>query len=308
MSEALLELRDLGIVHDTRAGPIRTLAGVGLSLAPRASLGLVGESGAGKSQLALAILGLLPAGARCEGEIVYAGESLLLASPAARAALRGRELALVGQDTQVSLAPHLRIRTQLRDVLETHRGLQGGAVEREALRLLDQVRIPDAAARSAAYPHELSGGLRQRVAIALALASRPRLLIADEPTTALDVIIERELLDLFAELKRELALLFISHDLAVVASLCDRVAVLYGGRLVEENEARAFYRAPHHPYARDLLAAARSGARMPRAEPAPDGCRYRSRCSEAGADCQVAPPLTGEGARIACHRPLGSAP
>jgi ABC-type dipeptide/oligopeptide/nickel transport system ATPase component len=259
MSAPLLEIRGLSIEYPRRATSVPVLAGIDLVLEAGGCLGLVGESGAGKSQLALAVMGLLPKDARCTGELLFEGVDLARLPPAERAARRGREIALIVQDPSSSLAPHLTVGHQLADVLIAHHGLSRAAARVGARLLLERVRIAGAARRLGQYPHELSGGLRQRVLIALGLAGTPKLLIADEPTTALDVPLERELLDLFAELRRELALslLFISHDLALVAALCDRIAVLYGGRLVEEGEVVSFYAHPRHPYSRALLAACR---------------------------------------------------
>ncbi|MEW6166378.1 MAG: ABC transporter ATP-binding protein [Pseudomonadota bacterium] len=252
---ALLQVQDL-VVRLGRDAPA-VVDGVSFELAAGEALGLVGESGSGKSQTALAVLGLSPRGARVEGRIVFDGRPLLGLSERALARVRGRRIGAVFQNPLASLDPHLRIGTQLREVLAVHRVATGAAARAECLRLLDAVRIADAPRVLRQYPHELSGGQCQRAAIAIALACRPQLLLADEPTTALDVTTQAQLLDLLRQLRRELglALLLISHDLGVVAELCERVLVMRAGAVVEQGSVAQLRAAPRAAYTAALLAA-----------------------------------------------------
>ncbi|MES0872780.1 ABC transporter ATP-binding protein [Sinimarinibacterium thermocellulolyticum] len=233
---------------------------VGFSLAPGEALGIVGESGSGKSQTALALLGLCDARARVHGSIRFDDRELLGLHERELRRIRGAQIAAVFQNPGASLNPHLRIGTQLAEGLRHHRGLSRSAAMAEVLRLLDAVRIADAPRRLRQYPHELSGGMCQRVALAMALACAPRLLIADEPTTALDATTQARLLDLMRGQCRErgLALLLISHDLGVVAELCSRVLVMRAGRVVEHGAIDVVMSAPRHPYTAALLAARRA--------------------------------------------------
>ena len=317
----LLEITDLTIAFAGAAGGTVAVDAVSLALGRGRSLGLVGESGAGKSQLALAVPGLSPRGARLAGSIRFAGEELVGAPAAALRRVRGAGIGTVFQDPSAALAPHLTIATQLTEVLAAHGGPRGAAARAAARDMLERVRVPDAAARLAQYPHELSGGLRQRVMLAIALLGGPALVVADEPTTALDVTVEAGILGLLAELVRGegTALLLVSHDLAVVAGLCDEIAVMYAGRIVEAGPARAVLAAPAHPYTAALL-----GARLtlaspldapvpaiagspPGAGPRPPGCAFAPRCGRALPRCRAAaPPLEAVGGgRLACYAPLG---
>jgi len=252
---ALLDIRGL-TVEFAGAPPVRAVDGVDLSVAAEESVAIVGESGSGKSQLLLACIGLLAANGRATGSVRFDGAELL--GPGDRAAgVRGRGIGFVFQDASGSLTPHRRIGDQLAEVASAARGLARDAAAAESRRLFDCVQLPDAGRRLAQYPHELSGGMRQRVAIALALAARPKLLFADEPTTALDVTVQAEILALLTGLCREfgMALLLVTHDLGVVAALADRIAVMNAGRLVETAAAADFLRGPRHPYSASLLAA-----------------------------------------------------
>ncbi len=252
---ALLEIRAL-TVDFAATPPVRAVDGVDLSVAERESVAIVGESGSGKSQLLLACTGLLAANGRATGSVRFDGAELL--GPGDRAAgVRGRGIGFVFQDASGSLTPHRRIGDQLAEVAGAVRGLATDAARAEARRLLDCVQLADAERRLRQYPHELSGGMRQRVALALALAARPRLLFADEPTTALDVTVQAEILALLARVCREfgMALLLVTHDLGVVAALADRIAVMNAGRLVETAAAADFLNGPRHPYSAGLLAA-----------------------------------------------------
>ena len=251
----LLEIRAL-TVDFAASPPVRAVDGVDLSVAEQESVAIVGESGSGKSQLLLACTGLLAANGRATGSVRFDGQEILGPGDAA-AGVRGRGIGFVFQDASGSLTPHRRIGDQLAEVAGSVCGLASGAADAEARRLLDCVQLPDAERRLRQYPHELSGGMRQRVAIALALAARPRLLFADEPTTALDVTVQAGILVLLAGLCRDfgMALLLVTHDLGVVAALADRIAVMNAGRLVETAAAADFLRGPRHPYSAGLLAA-----------------------------------------------------
>ena len=297
--EPLVALRGLSVAFDGQPA----LRGIDLAVAPGAAIGLVGESGCGKSVTWLAALGLLPPRASVSGSVRISGQELLGAAPAVLDRVRGGRIAMIFQDPASSLNPVHRIGRQVTEALGLHRGLTGGAARAEARRLLDQVGIPDAARRLDAYPHELSGGQNQRVMIAIALAGRPELLVADEPTTALDVTIQAQILDLLAALRREtgMALVLISHDLGVVAETCERVAVMYAGRIVEEAPVESLFAAPSHPYTRGLLGALppmtgprRRLAAIPGGVPEPwampPGCAFAPRCAHRCASCDEAVP------------------
>jgi peptide/nickel transport system ATP-binding protein len=297
--EPLVALRRLSVEFDGQPA----LRGIDLAVAPGEAVGLVGESGCGKSVTWLAALGLLPGRASVSGSVRIGGQELLGAAPAVLERVRGGRIAMIFQDPASSLNPVHRIGRQVTEALRLHRGLTGAAARAEARRLLDQVGIPDAARRLDAYPHELSGGQNQRVMIAIALAGRPELLVADEPTTALDVTIQAQILDLLAALRREtgMALVLISHDLGVVAETCERVAVMYAGRIVEEAPVERLFAAPSHPYTRGLLGALppmagprRRLAAIPGGVPEPwampPGCPFAPRCAHRNADCDEAVP------------------
>jgi peptide/nickel transport system ATP-binding protein len=283
---------------------VPALRGVDLTVARGEAVGLVGESGCGKSVTWLAALGLLP-GARAEvtGSVLLGDRELLGAPPSVLDRVRGGVVAMIFQDPASSLNPVHRIGRQVAEALRLHRSMDGGTARAEARRLLDQVGIPDAARRLDAYPHELSGGQNQRVMIAMALAGRPELLVADEPTTALDVTIQAQILELLQSLRREtgMALVLISHDLGVVSETCERIAVMYAGRVVEEIPSTDLFRAPAHPYTRGLLAALppldgprRRLAAIPGGVPdpaaMPPGCAFAPRCPKRVAACESAPP------------------
>lgn len=327
-AEPLLELRGLRVAIPTPAGEVVAVDGVDLAIARDQRVGLVGESGAGKSQLALAIVGLGARGARLAGSVRFQGLELVGADAATWRAVRGAGIGSVFQDPGTALAPHLTIGRQLTEGLAAHAvgRFDAPAARARALEMLARVRIPDPAARLGQYPHELSGGLRQRVMLAMALIARPALVIADEPTTALDATVEAGILELFRTLSAELgtALLLVSHDLAVVAGLCDEIAVMYAGRLVESGPAAAVLAMPRHPYTR-ALAAATLTIDTPRERPLPTipgappfaaapnaGCAFAPRCPKAGARCGLeSPPLVADGARrVACFSPedAGAAP
>ncbi len=321
----LLAVLGVGVSFPGARPPVRALADVELRLLAGRSLGLVGESGAGKSQLALAIPGLSAPGAVVEGSIRFCGEELINASPARLRALRGRHIGFIAQDPQAALAPHLKVGTQLTETLRSHHALDARAARAAALQMLERVQVPAPAARLGQYPHELSGGLRQRVSIAIALIASPSLLIADEPTTALDVTVEAGIRALFLKLRQELklALVLVSHDLAVVGGLCDEILVLYAGRVVESGPAAAVLKDPRHHYTAALAAASATLeaplglplATIAGSQPAPGvelaGCAFAPRCPAAAARCHAErPPLASVaagGARVACHFPRASA-
>lgn len=317
-----LLIRDLQVRFDTPDGEIRAVNGVNLAVRGGECLAIVGESGSGKSQIFLAVLGVLAANGRVSGSARFGGIDLLECPRPMLDVVRGRCIGLVMQDPMTALTPHLTIGSQLTEVLRHHLGIGRAAARERARGLLTRVRIADADRRLHQYPHELSGGMRQRVMIALALAGEPALLIADEPTSALDVTVQAELLELLQDLKRtsHLGLVLITHDFGVVAELADRVAVMYAGRVVEEATAAELFRTPHHPYSFGLLRA------MPRLDDPPDldlptiagqapltggewrGCAFSPRCDWATEVCHaVAPilePQTASARTVACHHPL----
>ncbi|WP_353211374.1 ABC transporter ATP-binding protein [Rhodovarius sp.] len=279
------------------------LRGIDLDVAPGEALGLVGESGCGKSVTWLAALGLLPGKARVTGSVRLGGMELLGAKAATLEQVRGGRIAMIFQDPASSLNPVHRIGRQITEALSLHQGLSGAPARAEAKRLLDAVGMPDAQRRLDAFPHELSGGQNQRVMIAIALAGRPEVLVADEPTTALDVTIQAQILDLLQGLRREMgmALVLITHDLGVVSETCERVAVMYAGRIVEEAASGQIFAHPAHPYTQGLLGALPplDGERRPLMaipggvpEPwaMPPGCAFASRCPHARAACLQAVP------------------
>ncbi len=298
-------------------GAAPALRGVDLDVPPGGAVGLVGESGSGKSVTWLAALGLLPGKARVSGAVRIDGAELLGAPARVLEGVRGKRIAMIFQDPAASLNPVHRIGRQVAEAVSLHRGLSGAAALAEALRLLDRVGIPDARGRLHDYPHQLSGGQNQRVMIAIALAGAPALLVADEPTTALDATIQAQILDLLARLRREtgMALVLISHDLGVVAEACAQVAVMYAGRIVEHAPADRIFDAPAHPYTRGLLAALpdldgprRRLAAIPGtvSEPwnLPPGCAFAPRCVVAAPACATPPPFVAiaPGHFAACPR------
>ncbi len=309
---ALVALRDLHVAFDGQAA----LRGIDLDVAPGEAVGLVGESGCGKSVTWLAALGLLPAKAKVTGSVTLDSQQLLGARPETLDRVRGGRIAMIFQDPASSLNPVIRIGRQVEEALRLHRGMRGAAARAEAKRLFDQVGIPDAARRLDAWPHELSGGQNQRVMIAIALAGRPELLVADEPTTALDVTIQAQILTLLQDLRREtgMALVLISHDLGVVAEACDRVCVMYAGRIVEQASVDALFAKPTHPYTRGLLGALppldgprRRLAAIPGGVPEPwampPGCAFAPRCGDRMGACDAAMPgavMVAPGHRAAC--------
>ena len=322
MSEAVLRISDLKTRLDTSRGEVRAVDGIDLELRKGECLVLVGESGCGKSMTALSILRLLPeAGRIADGRVLLEGQDLLALPEAAMRAVRGRRVAMIFQEPSTALNPVLSVGRQIAEVLERHSTLSGEAARKRVLELLDAVGIPDAARRCEEYPFQLSGGLKQRVMIASALAAEPEVLIADEPTTALDVTIQAQILDLLKRLQAErgMALLLITHDLGIVAQMAQRVAVMYAGEIVEIAERDAFLSAPQHPYSLKLFAALPSpekrGAELPvitgQVPPLTGefhGCRFVERCEFAYLRCQQEVPRLiplpagpGEQRWVRCH-------
>jgi peptide/nickel transport system ATP-binding protein len=300
----LLQVTDLGVTLPTARGRLAALRGVSFVLDRAGTLGLVGESGCGKSLTALAIMGLLPEAAQVSGSIRFDGTELTALDDAAMGAWRGDRIGMVFQEPMTALNPVHRVGAQIAESLRLHRQLDASAARAEALRLLERVKLPQARERLDVYPHQLSGGQRQRVVIAIALACGPDLLIADEPTTALDATVQREVLDLLDELRRDagMALLLISHNLDVMAARVQRLAVMYGGHIVESAPTRSLFERRAHPYTRGLFAArpalglARGTrlrtirGRVPALHEMPAGCAFAERCDLALAACRAAPP------------------
>jgi peptide/nickel transport system permease protein len=300
-SGKLLDIRDLTITIPTPRGMAVPVRGVSLSVASGETLAIVGESGSGKTLTGLSILGLLPDVAQISsGSISFNGTDLRAIEAAGWRRLRGGDVAMVFQDPMSSLNPLHRVGAQVAEAIAAHKPLPAREAQARAVSLLQQVGIPDAKRRASAFPHEMSGGMRQRVMIAMAIANNPRLVIADEPTASLDVTIQAQVLDLFAELKRhhDLALVFISHSLPVVAEVADRVAVMYAGEVVEEGPVDAVFSAPLHPYTAALMASAPSKEGKPLQAiggtvPSPDvvlpGCRFAPRCVRRVERCEASP-------------------
>jgi peptide/nickel transport system ATP-binding protein len=324
---ALLDVRDLTVVFHSRGGDpaVTAVDGLSVTVEPGQTVGLVGESGCGKSVTCLAVMGLLPPrGVTVTGDVRFEGTDLLGLPARELRRRRGRDLSMIFQDPLSALNPVVPIGRQVSEVLERHRGLSRRRATVEAEGLLEQVGIPDPRRRLSEYPHQLSGGMCQRALIAMALACRPRLLIADEPTTALDVTIQAQILALLADLVRDTgtALILITHDLGVVAGLCDQVNVLYSGRVVERAGRHALFARPRHPYTAGLLASiprldvGRSARLVPiRGSvsddiPWDDGCAFAPRCPNALDACrQVTPALAADdGRHLRCHNPVPYGP
>ena len=309
MKDALLSVRDLAVTFTTHQGTVRAVDRISFDLAPGETLGLVGESGSGKSVTCLAIMGLVPSppGVVEAARLGFQGRDLLALAPEELRRLRGDDISMIFQDPMTSLNPLLTVGRQLTEVLETHRGTARREARRLAASGLGDVGIPNPEARLDVYPHELSGGMRQRVMIAMALLCEPALLFADEPTTALDVTIQAQILDLLRALQKKsgMAIVMITHDLGVVAGMSDRVQVMYAGSLVEKGETHALFRQPLHPYTRGLLSSVPILTGDPEAElysipgqppdltDLPPGCAFAPRCDRAQAGCYAEIPALG---------------
>jgi oligopeptide transport system ATP-binding protein len=316
--DATLSIDELRISFAHRGGTIEAVDGVSLRIAPSECIGIVGESGSGKTQLFLGVMGLLAANAEVRGRIRFEGSDM--ADTAARDRVRGSRLTMIFQDPLTCLTPHLTIGTQLAEVLVHHMGLPWREARSSAGRMLERVRVPEPRRRLEQYPHELSGGMRQRVMLAMALLCEPSLVIADEPTTALDVTIQAQIIELLRAVRGEfgMALALISHDLAVVAGLADRILVMYAGRIVESAAALELFRNPRHPYTAELLKClpSLSGPRFvrlptlvgqpPRPGEKLQACAFAPRCPRAAERCRVERPVLegSPSSQVACHFPL----
>jgi len=312
MNDPVLQVENLTV----SVGRIEVVHGLNFTLLARERTGLIGESGSGKTLTALAIMGLLAEGLSASGRVLYKGENLLDLSERRFCQLRGDRLAMIFQEPMTALNPVMKIGDQVAEPLRLHRGLRGGQARTAALDALERVHLTDAAEKMQSYPHQLSGGQRQRAMIAMATACSPELLIADEPTTALDVTVQAQILDLLIELVEQegSSLLLITHDLPVVGNVCQRVLVLYGGYIVEEGDTQNVFGSPRHPYTRALIDAippldeelpnrklkAIAGS-VPGLGEFPPGCPFRNRCPRVDDLCAVMPPLEGG---VACWHPL----
>ncbi len=314
----ILEIDNLNVRFATPEGEVAAVSDVSLHVDKGECLGIVGESGSGKSQTFMAVMGLLAANGRAGGSARFGGVDLLKADERALNTVRGNRLAMVFQDPMTSLTPHMRIGRQLTEVLARHKGLDAAAARAAAVALMVRVQIPEPERRFQMYPHELSGGLRQRVVLAMALLCGPELVIADEPTTALDVTVQALILDLIRELKETQGTSFvlITHDLGVVAGLADRVAVMYGGRVMESGAVDDIFARPRHPYTQGLLACTPRlddaptatlptiPGQPPNLQALPAGCAFHPRCGYVFDRCRAErPPLTQIGSGVkACFR------
>ncbi|MFE3739430.1 ABC transporter ATP-binding protein [Streptomyces sp. NPDC059134] len=306
-SPVLLEVRDLQVEFHTREGSAKAVNGVSYTVAAGETLAVLGESGSGKSVTAQAVMGILdsPPGRITGGEVLFRGQDLLRLKEEQRRRIRGAEMAMIFQDALSSLNPVLTVGAQLGEMFEVHRGMGRRQARAKSVELMDRVRIPAAKDRVNDYPHQFSGGMRQRIMIAMALALEPALIIADEPTTALDVTVQAQVMDLLAELRREfdMGLILITHDLGVVADVADRIAVMYAGRIVETAPVHEIYKRPAHPYTRGLLDSIprldQKGHELyaikglpPSLLHIPPGCAFHPRCPRARDVCRAeVPPL-----------------
>jgi len=315
----VLEVENLSTCFATPEGEVQAVSEVGFHIDIGECVGIVGESGSGKSQVFMSVMGLLAKNGRTSGSVRYRDREILGLPAVDLNRFRGSEMTMIFQDPMTSLNPFLRISRQMTEVLIEHKGLREPEARRRCVEVLDRVGIPEAEKRLELYPYELSGGMRQRVMIAMSILCEPDLLIADEPTTALDVTIQAQILDLMANLSRDsnTAIVLITHDLGVVAGLCDRVIVMYGGRIVENATVREVFYNPRHPYTLGLL---KSSPRLdddrtedlitiqgqpPNLQDLPPGCAFSDRCPVSEARCLSERPVLrgiGGGREIACHR------
>jgi oligopeptide transport system ATP-binding protein len=317
-AEAVLAVDGLVTRFDTPEGAVQAVNDVSFAVGPGETVGIVGESGSGKSQVFLSVMGLLATNGRATGSVRYRGQEILGLPPQKLNRIRGSKMSMIFQDPMTSLNPYMRISKQMTEVLVRHKGMGETDALKRSIEMLDLVRIPEAARRIRMYPHEFSGGMRQRVMIAMALLCRPDLLIADEPTTALDVTVQAQILDLMRDLKREIgtAIVIITHDLGVIAGLSDRVMVMYGGRVVETGSVRDIFYRPQHPYTEGLLKsmprldAERLGelptipGQPPNLQHLPRGCNFAPRCAYAFDRCLADDPALeafAPGRAKACH-------
>jgi oligopeptide/dipeptide ABC transporter ATP-binding protein len=312
----LLEARGLNIFLETRSGPLNIVNNVDLDIPPGGVFGLAGESGCGKSLTALAIMGILPQNLYATGEIRFKEQDLLGLPPEEFRALRGKEMAMVFQEPMTSLNPVLRVDYQIREVLTTHLDVSRKEADGMVLELLRAVRIPSPEMRMREYPHQMSGGMRQRVMVAMAIACGPSMLLADEPTTALDVTIEAQILELLDTLREErsMAVLLITHDLGIIAENAETVGIMYAGRIVELAGVKELFEAPKHPYTMGLLRSLPHGrgeglkpirGTVPRPGDLPPGCKFSNRCDYVVGDCRKEEPelrIIGDNHRVRCIR------
>jgi len=318
---SLLEIKDLKVTFKTGDGDVNAVNGLSLNIDVGQTLAIVGESGSGKSQTAFATMGLLARNGAATGSVKFNGQELIGLSHSELNRVRSQEIGMIFQDPMTSLNPYMRISEQMSEVLTLHKGMSKKEALAECVRMLDAVRIPDAANRIRSFPHEFSGGMRQRIMIAMSLLCRPKLLIADEPTTALDVTVQAQIMQLLSDIRSDFgtAVILITHDLGVVAGFCDRTLVMYGGQIMEEGTTEDVFETPSHPYTSGLLKAV---PRLDRADSAlatiageppdmshlPIGCPFSPRCAQviAGTCPNSRPPLTDFDGdrRRACHLPV----
>ncbi len=316
----VLEVTDLKTTFSTPEGEVKAVGGVDFTINKGETLGVVGESGSGKSQIFMSIMGLLARNGRATGSVKFQGDEILGLDVKDLNRVRGAKMAMIFQDPMTSLNPYLSVRRQMTEVLMQHKGLTEEKAAAESVAMLENVQIPEAKRRLNMFPHEFSGGMRQRVMIAMALLCGPELLIADEPTTALDVTVQAQILEVLVGLQRDfgMAIALITHDLGVIARLADRVMVMYAGGIVEKGSVRDLFKDPQHPYTQGLLESMPRldetestrlqtiGGQPPNLQNLPSGCSFRDRCRYAFERCPVERPLLtpfAEGRSKACHLP-----
>jgi oligopeptide transport system ATP-binding protein len=316
----VLEVSDLRTTFATPEGDVKAVGGVDFAINKGETLGVVGESGSGKSQIFMSIMGLLARNGRAVGSVKFQGEEILGLDVKALNRVRGAKISMIFQDPMTSLNPYLSVRRQMTEVLMQHKGLSEEKAAQQSAEMLENVQIPEAKRRLNMFPHEFSGGMRQRVMIAMALLRGPELLIADEPTTALDVTVQAQILEVLVGLQRDfgMAIALITHDLGVIARMADRVMVMYAGNIVEKGSVRDLFKDPQHPYTQGLLESMPRldeteatrlmtiGGQPPNLQNLPSGCSFRDRCRYAFERCPVETPLLAsfaEGRSKACHLP-----
>ncbi|MEP6017463.1 MAG: oligopeptide/dipeptide ABC transporter ATP-binding protein [Paracoccaceae bacterium] len=316
----LLDVKDLTVSFETNDGSVQAVNGVSFGISARETLAIVGESGSGKSQTAFAIMGLLARNGRASGSVKFDGQELIGASDTEMNKIRAEKIAMIFQDPMTSLNPYMRISKQMEEVLVLHKGISKKDARAESIRMLDAVRIPEASTRITMYPHEFSGGMRQRVMIAISLLCGPKILIADEPTTALDVTVQAQIMEVLGDIRRDFGtgIILITHDLGVVAGFCDRTQVMYGGKLMEAGTTADLFDQPSHPYTKGLLSAVPRLDRHedhlrtiagdpPDMSDLPPGCPFQPRCAQRLDICaRQQPELISSDNRLrACHLPEG---